>query len=201
MNTIYLQLIFFAFAAVLIGSAFMTITSRNPVRSALFLVLAFFAAAGLWILLEAEFLGLVLILVYVGAVMTLFLFVVMTLNIDVEVLKHSFVKSLPYMVVIIAVLVGLMVYAVGSQYTNTTAANISHPADYSNTQALGEVLYTVYSYPFEIAGVILLVAIIAAISLTFRGRQGSKNISATQQIDIQPKNRIRLVKMDAEKKS
>jgi len=202
MNITIQQFIFAGFASLLIGCALMVVISRNTVRSALFLVLAFFAATGLWLLLEAEFLGLVLILVYVGAVMTLFLFVVMTLSLDVKNLKEGFVKYLPYGVVVLAVLVGLMIYVINSQNFNLTAMASTQPADYSNTKALGEVLYTKYAYPFEIAGVILLVAIIAAISLTFRGRQGANKAPKTeQQLTVRRNERIRIIKMPTEKKS
>lgn len=202
MNISIQQLVFAGFASLLIGCALMVIVSRNSVRSALFLVLAFFAATGLWILLEAEFLGLVLILVYVGAVMTLFLFVVMTLNLDTEKLKESFVRYMPYGIVILTVLVALMVYVIAGQHFESTAMVNAQSADYSNTKALGDVLYTTYVYPFEIAGVLLLVAIIAAISLTFRGPQGAnKAPTPEQQLNIRRSDRIRIVKMSAEKKS
>lgn len=200
MNLSIQHLIFGGFASLLIGCALMVVASRNAVRSALFLVLAFFAATGLWILLEAEFLGLVLILVYVGAVMTLFLFVVMTLNVDGENLKASVMRYLPYGVVILGVLVGLMVYVIVGQHFESSVT--PHATDYSNTQALGEVLYTKYVYSFEIAGVLLLVAMIAAISLTFRGRQGmNKAPKPEQQLTVRRSDRVRIVKMPAEKKS
>lgn len=198
------QLIFFGFAAALVFSALMVVISRNAVRSALFLVLGFFASAGLWLLLEVEFLGLVLILVYVGAVMTLFLFVVMTLNLDTEPLQEGFVRYLPYGIVIVVLLVALMIYVLSPQHFNIVQQvnPIQHAADYSNTQTLGSVLYTNYVYPFELAGVLLLVAIIAAITLTFRGTLGRhRNPPAIKQIDIKRSNRVRLVKMPAEKKS
>lgn len=197
------QFIFIAFAATLVAAALMTILSRNPVRSALFLVLAFFASAGLWILLTVEFLGLILILVYVGAVMTLFLFVVMTLNIDREMVYEGFVRYLPYGVVIVGLLVVLMVYVIAPPHfaAGQMLNPLAHPADYSNVKELGGVLYTDYVYPFELAGVLLLVAIIAAISLSFRGKQaGNKSISPTKQINVHPENRIRIVNMPSEKK-
>lgn len=201
-ETIFQQLVFSGFAIALIFSALMVVISRNSVRSALFLVLAFFASAGLWLMLEVEFLGLVLILVYVGAVMTLFLFVVMTLNIDREPKEEGFVRYLPYGIVIVILLTALTLYAISPKhFLLGTKMGITHPANYSNVRALGDILYTEYAYPFEIAGSLLLVAIIAAITLTFRGQQqGNKSIPPQQQITIRREDRIKLVKMQAEKK-
>lgn len=195
-------LIFFAFSAALITAALMTIMVRNPVHSALFLVMAFFASAGLWIMLEAEFLGLVLILVYVGAVMTLFLFVVMTLNIDLENKGKNYWRYLPYGILVFGLFMAITVYVLGpSHFTSALLLAQPQPADYSNVSTLGSVLYTDYVYPFEIAGVLLLVAIIAAISLSFRGRQGGrKSIAPEEQITIRREDRIRIVKMSSEKK-
>lgn len=197
----YTQLIFFAFAAVLVLSALMVILSRNPVKSALFLVLAFLASSALWILIQIEFLGLILILVYVGAVMTLFLFVVMTLNIDVEVKKDNFVKYLPYGILIVALLVGLMAYVITPQHFGLEGVQpLPQAADYSNVKALGAVLYTTYAYPFELAGVLLLIAMIAAITLTHRGRPTRAIQNPARQINVQRKDRLRIINMPSEKK-
>lgn len=203
LDQLFPQIVFFGFAAALVFSAVMVISTRNPVRSALFLVLAFFAAAGLWILIEAEFLGLVLILVYVGAVMTLFLFVVMTLNIDVEELRRNFIRHWPYGAIIVLLLTGLIIHVISPEHFNLiqAAVPVSQPENYSNVKVLGSVLYTDYAYPFEIAGALLLLAIIAAISLAFRGRQGRKGPSAEQQINVSPEDRIRIVKMKSENKT
>lgn len=198
------QILFIMFAATLVGSAVMTILSRNPVRSALFLVLAFFTSAALWILLTVEFLGLILILVYVGAVMTLFLFVVMTLNIDYEIKQPGFVRYLPYGVVIVALLVLLLIYAIRPEHFGFEQMlnPLQQGADYSNVKLLGEVLYTDYAYSFELAGLLLLVAIIAAISLTHRekDKRGTKNPTPENQISVRREDRIRIVKMPTEKK-
>lgn len=199
---IFTDLVFICFALTFVGSALMTVAVQNPVRSALFLVLAFFGAAGLWILMTAEFLGLVLVLVYVGAVMTLFLFVVMTLNIEMEKLKLKFFHYLPYGIIIVVLLVLLMIYAVRPEHFNQGALSglADVPADYSNIKSLGAVLYTDFAYPFELAGVLLLVAIIAAISLTHRGKQNNKNPVIEQQLHVRRSDRIRIINMPSEKK-
>jgi len=192
------QCAFFLFAAVLIAAAFMTVIARNPVRSALFLVLAFFAAAALWILLEAEFLGLVLILVYVGAVMTLFLFVIMMLNIDATEKQRGFVSYLPYAVITVAVLLAILIYALFPVVTPHTL--IPQAADVSNTQALGNILYTEYAYPFEIVGVLLLVAIIASIALSTKEKRFNKTIPPEDQFNVKAADRVRIIKMEPNKK-
>lgn len=191
--------IFYAFSVVLIGSAVGVITARNPVHSALLLVLAFFTSAGLWIQLEAEFLAIALVLVYVGAVMVLFLFVVMMLDINLQGLREGFWNYLPLGGVVAVLLVFEMGAVLWGNYAGG-GAPASLPQGYSNTKTLGLLLYTDYVYPFEIAAVILLVAIVAAIALTLRHRKATKYQDAAQQINIQRKDRIRIVTMPAEKR-
>lgn len=196
-----LQVVFYFFSALLLLAAVMVITARNPVHGVLFLVLAFFASAVLWMLLQAEFLSLALIFVYVGAVLTLFLFVVMMINIDLTPLREGFVRYLPFGIIVMVLLVSLMVFVIGPQHFGLSYATLAlRPANYSNVQDLGNVLYTQYMYAFELAAVVLLVAIIAAISLAFRGRRNSKLQNIDAQIAADPKTRVRLVKMSAEKK-
>ena len=192
------QFAFFGFALLLVAAALMMIISRNPVRCALFLVLAFFSAAALWILLEAELLGLILVLVYVGAVMTLFLFVIMTLNIDNAEKQYGFVRYLFPAVVSILILLALLIYAVYPLSGSTGRVALSAQA--SNTQALGDVLYTQYAYPFEITGVLLLVGIIATIALSFREKRLNKAITPELQLKVKSSDRLRIITMPAERK-
>ncbi len=196
------QIIFYAFAAILVFSATMVISVRNPVHAALFLVLGFFSSAGLWLLLEAEFLAITLVLVYVGAVMVLFLFVVMMLDINLTVLRQGFTRYLPVAIVVAGATVAVMVSALGSDTFGLEqwAAPAGHDADYSNTKALGRELYTVYLYSFELAAVILLVAIVAAIALTLRRRPDSKAQVVDEQVKVRRDERVRLVAMDAEER-
>jgi NADH-quinone oxidoreductase subunit J len=196
----FTQYVFYFFATVLVFAAFMVITIRNPVKAALFLVLAFFSAAGLWMLLEAEFLAIVLVLVYVGAVMVLFLFVVMMLDINLARLREGFGEYLP-IGGLVAVLMVIEMALILSDGFGAGRALVPHPADYSNTRELGRVLYTVYAYPFEIAAGILLAAIVAAIALTMRRRPETKYQNPGQQIRVQRNERVRLVKMKSEKKA
>lgn len=199
------KVLFYIFAAVLIFAASRVITARNPVHAALFLVLAFVNSSFLWMLLEAEFLSIALVLVYVGAVMVLFLFVVMMLDVNVAPLREGFTQYLPLGATIAAIIALEMILVIGGKGGYFGAGNFAlplpHPADYSNTHELGRVLYTVYVYPFEIAAVILLVAIIAAISLTMRRRTGTKYQDPAVQVLVQRDDRVRLVKMDAEKRA
>jgi len=193
---------FWGFAAVLIFAALRVITARNPVHAALFLVLAFFTAAALWMLLRAEFLAIALVLVYVGAVMVLFLFVVMMLDINIERLRAGFWSYLPLGAAVGLVIVVEMVLVLGGRYFGLQA--LPDPADpgpgYSNTKELGRLLYTDYAYPFELAAVVLLVAIIAAIALTLRRRKDTKYQSPVRQAAVRRSERVRLVSMPAEKK-
>jgi NADH-quinone oxidoreductase subunit J len=181
----------------------MVITRRNPVHAVLFLVLAFFNAAVLWMLMEAEFLAIALVLVYVGAVMVLFLFVVMMLDIEVATLRARFVGYLPAGLLVAAVMLVEMFLVLGKGWFGPEqfAKPPPMPADYSNTESLGEVLYTVYVYPFEIAAVILLVAIVAAIGLTMRRRPDTKYQDPSRQVRVRKgPDRIKVVSMPAEKR-
>jgi NADH-quinone oxidoreductase subunit J len=198
---VFVEILFYAFAAVLVASGLGVITSRNPVHSALFLVLAFFTSAAIWLLLEAEFLAIVLVLVYVGAVMVLFLFVVMMLDVNIEELRKGFTRYAPLgglvAIVMAAEIINVIwVKRLGQQ---AIAGSPPMPVDYSNTKALGEILYTKYVYPFEIAAVILLVAIIAAIVLTMRRRSGLKLQNISRQVAVRSRDRVRIVKVESEK--
>jgi NADH-quinone oxidoreductase subunit J len=195
------QFIFYGFATILLVAALMVITVRNPVRAALFLILAFFTSAGIWLLLEAEFLALTLVLVYVGAVMVLFLFVVMMLDIDLAPLQEGFTKYLPLGIVVAALITIEMIAVLGASHfgLDIVPAPISHPEGYSNTKEIGLLLYTIYVYPFEIASVILTVAIVAAITLTLRDKK-SKSQDISKQVKVRREDRVKLVKMTAVKK-
>ena len=186
------QWVFYAFSALAIVSGVMVVGARNPVRSALFLVLAFVSCAVVWMLLEAEFLALLLIFVYVGAVMTLFLFVVMMLNLEPEKLRDGFVRFLPWGILVLAMIVGLMLLVLGPNHFELLTP-VHHDADYSNTLAIGKVLYTEYAYPLELAGLLLLVAMIAAVSLSHRGPQQRKEQNIKSQLHRDPKEQVRLV--------
>ena len=192
-------ILFYTFAAILIGAALGVITARNPVHSALFLVLAFIQSAALWLLIEAEFLAIVLVLVYVGAVMVLFLFVVMMLDVNIEKIREGFTRYAWLGAAVAAVVVAEIGQVLWFQSENRAflAAPQPYPADYSNTRALGEVLYTEHVYAFEIASIILLVAIVAAISLTMRKRPGLKVQNIAAQVAVRREDRVRLVKVQS----
>ena len=195
-------LVFYFFSAILLFAGARVITARNPVHAALFLVLAFFTAAGLWLMLEAEFLAITLVLVYVGAVMVLFLFVVMMLDINLDKLREGFWDYLPLAATVALLMVIEMAVVLGGKSFGLLAAPApqAHAANYSNTKELGRLLYTEYVYPFEIAAVILLVAIVAAIALTLRRRKETKSQNPAEQVRVQRKDRVRLVAMASEKK-
>ena len=199
----FVQLVFYVLSAILVGAAVMVITARNPVHAALFLVLAFFTSAGIWLLLEAEFLAIILVLVYVGAVMVLFLFVVMMLDINLAPLREGFIRYLPVgiAVALIVVVELALVIGVSDFGLEMMPHPPAHPADYSNTKELGALLYTVYVYPFEIAAAILLVAIVAAIALTMRRRAGVKTQDPSRQVQVRREDRIRIVQMPAESRN
>ncbi len=195
------QIVFYCFASILLFAGAMVVTVRNPVRAALFLILAFFTSAGIWLLLEAEFLAMTLVLVYVGAVMVLFLFVVMMLDIDLAPLEEGFAKYLPLGIFVAALITIEMIAVLGASHfgLDIVSAPIPHPEGYSNTKEIGLLLYTVYVYPFEIASVILTVAIVAAITLTLREKK-SKSQNISEQIKVKAKDRVRIVKMESVKK-
>ena len=193
----FLEIVFYVFSAVLIASSLLVVTVRNPVRAALFLVLAFFSAACLWLTLEAEFLAITLVLVYVGAVMVLFLFVIMMLDIDIAQMRAGFANYLPLGSIVALVMAGeLILVMLSSEFGKT---DLPRPAGqsvgYSNTEALGRLVYTDYVFAFEVAAVILLVAIIAAISLTLRRRPETRYQAPEKQVQVRKEDRIRIIKM------
>jgi NADH-quinone oxidoreductase subunit J len=195
----FTNIVFYTLALILMYAAIRVITTRNPVHAALNLVLAFFTAAGIWLLLEAEFLAIALVLVYVGAVMVLFLFVVMMLDINLDKLREGFWNALP-----IALPVGglmaiemMMIVGVKNFGVDKVAAPAAKAADYSNTAELGRVLYTDYLLPFELASVVLLVAIVAAIALTLRERRESKSVNPADQVLVKKADRLHVLKMAA----
>jgi NADH-quinone oxidoreductase subunit J len=196
---VFQDFVFYTLAAILLFAGLRVITARNPVHAALFLVLAFFTAAGIWLLLEAEFLAIALVLVYVGAVMVLFLFVVMMLDINLDRLREGFWDYLPMAGFIGVLMAAEMVMILGSKNfgVDRVGAPPPKPADYSNTAELGRVLYSDYLLTFELAAVVLLVAIIAAIALTLRDRKDTKSMDPAEQVKVKRADRIRMVSMPA----
>ena len=190
--------VFYAFALILLVSALCVVTARNPVHAALFLVLSFFTASAIWLLLRAEFLAITLVLVYVGAVMVLFLFVVMMLDINLERLREGFWRNLPAALVVGGLMAFEMISVLAYRVYGMPQPN-ERPLSYSNTKELGRLIYTDYVYAFEIAAVVLLVAIIAAIALTLRRRKDTKAQDPAEQVRARPRERVRLVSMPAEK--
>ena len=200
---IFHSILFYLFAAVMLGAAMGVVLSRNPVHAVMFLVLTFFQSAVLWLLAEAEFLAIVLVLVYVGAVMVLFLFVIMMLEVNIEAAKRGLTRFAPLGIGIALLLVVELIQLIWlrSRAGDSATGFVATPEGYSNTKALGSVLYTEHVYAFEIAAVILLLAIVAAITLTSRKRPGIKVQNIAQQIAVRSEDRLRVIKMDAEKKS
>ncbi len=193
--------VFYFLAVIMVFAALRVITARNPVHAALFLVLTFFNAGGLWLLLQAEFLAITLVMVYVGAVMVLFLFVVMMLDINLDRLREGFWSYLPVGALVGILMLVEMAMVLGGSYFGLEAMPAPPAAaeTYSNTREIGRVLYTDYVYPFELASLVLLVAMVAAVALTLRKRKGLKSIPPSEQVAVKREGRIELVKMQAEK--
>lgn len=194
-------IVFYVFAALTVFAALRVITARNPVHAVLFLVLAFISSSGIWLLLEAEFLAITLVLVYVGAVMVLFLFVVMMLDINLAQLREGLWRWLPFGALLALLMVGQMVWVLGSRKVAESGAAtvVKHAADYSNVKELGRLIYTDYVYPFELAAVMLLIAMVAAIALTLRRRKDAKSQVIPEQIAVKKSDRLRIVSMPAVK--
>ncbi len=199
----FVEILFYAFSTILVAAALGMIVTRNPVYSALLLVLCFITSAAIWLLIEAEFLAVVLVLVYVGAVMVLFLFVVMMLDINVEELRRGFTRYawLGWITAGAIVVEIIGVVTARSLGVDASQAPVPVPAGHSNTQELGRVLYTEFVYPFELAAMLLLVAIVAAIALTMRRRQGLKFQDVSKQVAVRREERVRIVKMEPEKRA
>ena len=196
----FFEVVFYAFSTLMVVAALGVVSARNPVHSALFLVLTFFATSAIWLLLEAEFLAITLVLVYVGAVMVLFLFVVMMLDINVTRMREGLMRYAPFGIAIAILLIVQMIMVVGPENFGLQAFVLPEPhaADYSNTKELGRVLYTQYVYAFELASVILLVAIVAAITLTMRRRPNTRHQKPGEQVKVLKEDRLRIVKMKSE---
>ena len=186
-------IVFYMFAALIVFAALGVITARNPVHAVLFLVLAFISSAGIWLLLEAEFLAIALVLVYVGAVMVLFLFVVMMLDINLVRLREGFWKWLPFGATLAGLMAFEMIWVLGSSANSSGLVAVKHAADYSNTKELGRLIYTDYVYPFELAAVLLLIAMVAAIALTMRKRRDAKRQDVGKQVKVKREDRVRIV--------
>lgn len=196
-----IQVAFYAFSTLAIASGIMVVGSNHPVRGVLSLVVTFFSMAGIWLLLHAEFLALILVLVYVGAVMTLFLFVVMMLRVNVSHLREGFVRYLPFAILMLLLFAGLLILVIGAEQFGLKAAPLPDvPADYDNLTSLGRALYTDYVYPFEISAVILLTAIVAAISLSHRKPKQRRSQNITEQVQVKRQDRVRLVSIPTAKK-
>ena len=193
--------VFYFLSTILVYASLRVVTLRNPVHAALHLVLAFFSASGVWVLLQAEFLAIVLVLVYVGAVMVLFLFVVMMLDINIDRLREGFWSYLPLGAIVALLMVAEMSLVLWVSYLDRVENDVPQAAaNYSNVQAVGRLMFTEYVYPFELASVVLLVGIVAAVALTLRGKRKSKSVSPAEQVFVKAKDRVRVLKMTAEKR-
>ena len=188
-----IESLFYLFAAVAVFAALRVITARNPLHAVLYLVLTFVSSAGIWMLLEAEFLAITLVLVYVGAVMVLFLFVVMMLDINIEQMRKGFLRWLPVGLLLAGVIVVQMVWVLGAKGISAGMTPVQHAADYSNTKELGRLIYTDYVYPFELAAVLLLVAMVSAIALSLRKRRDAKRQDISKQVKVRKQDRLRIV--------
>ena len=188
-----IESLFYLFAAVAVFAALRVITARNPLHAVLYLVLTFVSSAGIWMLLEAEFLAIALVLVYVGAVMVLFLFVVMMLDINIEQIRKGFLRWLPVGLLLAGVIVVQMVWVLGAKGISAGMTPVQHAADYSNTKELGRLIYTDYVYPFELAAVLLLVAMVSAIALSLRKRRDAKRQDISKQVKVRKQDRLRIV--------
>jgi NADH-quinone oxidoreductase subunit J len=191
--------VFYFLSAILIAASFRVITARNPVHAALHLILAFFTCGGIWSLLQAEFLAIAIILVYVGAVMVLFLFVVMMLDINLDRVRQGFWNYLPLGAMLGVLMVVEMGVVLGSKYLQVPALDVIAPAGVSNTKSIGALMFSDYVYPFELASVVLLVGMIAAIVLTYRGPKKTKYTNPNQQVFVKAKDRVRVLQMPVEK--
>ncbi len=193
-----IEIVFYLFSTILVLSALSVITVGNPIHAVLFLILSFFSAACIWVLLQAEFLAITLVLVYVGAVMVLFLFVVMMLDINVTSIKEGFARYLPAGALVALAMAAQLFIVIWTRGMETVPLPAAEGAGYSNTSMIGELLYTEYLYPFEVAGVVLLVAIVAAIALTHRRRPGTKYQNVSLQVRVKAEERLRVIKMKSE---
>ena len=191
--------VFYFLAAVLIFCALRVITLRHPVHAAMHLILAFFSASGLFVLMKAEFLAIALVLIYVGAVMVLFLFVVMMLDINIDRLREGFWKFLPAGLLVTLVILAEMALVLFVLFGDVKETNLPTEDQVSNVQALGRLLFTQYVYPFELASVVLLVGMVAAVSLTLRGRRKNKSVDPSTQVVVKAKDRLQMVSMAPEK--
>jgi len=191
--------VFYFLSTILVYASLRVVTLRNPVHAALHLVLAFISASGLWVLLQAEFLAIALVLVYVGAVMVLFLFVVMMLDINLDRLREGFWSNLPLGLIVALLMVAEMSLVLYARFSGELESGVQQTeAGFSNVQAVGRLLFTEYVYPFELASVILLVGIVAATALTLRGKRKSKSVSPSEQVFVKAKDRVRVLQMPAE---